>query len=121
MSKIVQAVNAMLSNREKIAKVCENEDEYYFVYGDKYKWSIRRGEGGAILLYFYPGEESFQYLSTTHPADWSDVKFVVYKDADIGTKEAKASFLELLNVVQEKLYGVDAMLDEIIKEDEIPW
>lgn len=117
MSKVVQAVNAMLSNPEKITGVHENDNEYYFEYNGKFKWSIRQGENGSILLYFYPGDESFTYLANVHPSEWGEVKMVVYRDSEIGTREARASFAELLKAVQEKLYGVDALLDEIIKDD----
>jgi hypothetical protein len=120
MSKVVQAVNAMLSNPEKIDKVIENDEEYYFLYNKKYKWSIKDNVD-KIFLYFYPTNVSFDYLATTHPTEWaSSIKFVIYIDTDIGTREAKASFRDLLATIKEKLYGVDKLLDEII-DDDIPF
>ena len=40
MTKIVQAVNAMISNPDKIKSVIPNGQEFFFIYKDKYKWSI---------------------------------------------------------------------------------
>ncbi|MHA4866793.1 hypothetical protein ACXZ1M_03745 [Duganella sp. PWIR1] len=117
MSKIVQAVNAMISNPEKITDVVENDDEYFFLYNNKFKWSIRDSDSG-IIIYFYSVNISIRELAGFDDSDWYGFKgMVVYKVTDIGTKEAFSSFQDLYNLVKEKLYGVDAMLDEIIKDD----
>jgi len=44
---------------------------------------------------------------------------VVYKDSEIGTREARASFTELYSLLTEKVYGVDEVLDDIIADDDI--
>ena len=41
---------------------------------------------------------------------------VTYKDTEIGTKEAKASFAELHTLIKERVYGVNDVLDDIISD-----
>lgn len=124
MSKIVQAVNAMISNPKLIADVMEADNEYFFLYKGKYKWSIKSLDDGNIGLWFYPGNESLQDLM--HVAlspNWQSVPMVSYLTQDIGTKEATASFKDLYNLVKEKLYSVDTALDDIISdlENDLPF
>ncbi|OEC90736.1 hypothetical protein [Acinetobacter sp. YK3] len=116
MSKIVQAVNAMLSNSKLITDVMVEDNEYFFLYKSKYKWSIKRIED-EIILWFYPGNESLQQLiHLTLGSDWQSVPMIRYSDKEIGTKEAKLSFVELYNLIKEKVYGVDDALDDIISD-----
>lgn len=116
MSKIVQAVNAMLSNPKYITDVMATDNEYFFLYKEKYKWSVKSIED-RISLWFYPGNESLQQLmQVTTGSSWDTVPMIHYSDKDIGTKEAKATFIELYNLVKEKLYGVDRVLDDIISD-----
>lgn len=123
MSKVVQAVNAMLSNSKLITDVMVEDAEYFFLYKSKYKWSIKQVED-QTFLWFYPGSESLQQLR--HIAlgdDWRSVPMIRYSDKEIGTKEAKQSFVELYNLVKEKVYGIDDALDDIISdlEEDLPF
>lgn len=118
MSKIVQAVNAMISNPDKITKVLKGNDEYFFLYRDKYKWSIRGDNENGHVLFYYPGSETLEELAATGGSEWGAVDMVVYKDADIGTKEAKATFAELLSLIRERVFGVNLVLDDIIGDAE---
>lgn len=117
MSKIVQAVNAMISNPDKIGKVIRGESELFFLYKDKYKWSMDRREGDHIL-WFYPGDESLEQLASFEGEDWAETSMVTYRDSEIGTKEAKASFAELYTLLKERVYGVNKVLDDIISDAE---
>ncbi|UUZ72960.1 hypothetical protein LP415_05615 [Polaromonas sp. P1(28)-8] len=117
MSKIVQAVNAMISNPDKIGKVIRGESEFFFLYKDKYKWSMSPREGDHIL-WFYPGDESLEQLASYEGQDWEDTSMVTYRDSEIGTKEAKASFAELYTLLKERVYGVNKVLDDIISDAE---
>ena len=124
MSKIVQAVNAMLSNPKLITDVMANDHEYFFLYKSKYKWSIKGVDDSSISLWFYPGSESLQeIMSMSTGMHWESISMVHYSDKDIGTKEARSSFIELYNLVKEKLYGVDDVLDDIISDlnDDLPF
>ncbi|MBO9689770.1 MAG: hypothetical protein J7598_24480 [Mitsuaria chitosanitabida] len=114
MSKIVQAVNAMISNSDRITNVIQGSNEIFFVYNGKYKWSMTWRDNGHYL-WFYPGSETIEQLSEEQ---WeNDVAMVTYKDTDIGTKEAKASFAELYSVLKEKVFGMDKVFDDIISDD----
>lgn len=115
MSKIVQAVNAMISNNHLISDVIRGENEIFFLYKGKYKWSMAYRDD-IYYLWYYPGEQSIESLAQEQ---WQQgMPMVSYKDADIGTKEARASFADLYMVVEEKVYGVDAVLEDIIGDDE---
>ena len=117
MSKIVQAVNAMISNPKSITKVipgAENRDELFFSYKDKYKWSMASREGD-FILWFYPGDQPIERLAN-HADSWESLAIVTYKASEIGTKEAQQSFSELYGLLKERVYGVDAVLDEIISD-----
>jgi hypothetical protein len=116
MSKIVQAVNAMISNSKLITSVIKGESELFFLYKNKYKWSISKREDGHILWY-YPGSETLQSLASHDGDDWQGVEMVTYKDSEIGTKEAKATFSELYTLLNEKIYGIDDVLNDIISDD----
>ncbi|MFL9976056.1 hypothetical protein [Paraburkholderia graminis] len=117
MSKIVQAVNSMIANKELISDVVRGDAETFFRYKNKYTWSISKRDDG-YTLWLYPGKQSIdELLDAEASSDWRGVEMVVYKDSEIGTKEAKASFSELYTVVKEKLYGVDRVLDDIISDD----
>jgi hypothetical protein len=116
MSKIVQAVNAMISNPRLITQVLQNGTEFFFLYRNKYKWSISRRSDGEHWLWYYPGSESLEQLSGFENYEWEETPMVTYKDSEIGTKEAKASFAELYTLVKERLYKVNDVLDDIISD-----
>ncbi len=119
MSKIVQAVNSMISNSDNITNAIRGQDrEIFFLYKDKYKWSMTRRNDGTHLLWFYPGNQSIEEMATYEPEDWEGTPMVVYKDEEIGTKEAKASFAELFTIITEKLYGINEVLDDIISDED---
>lgn len=118
MSKIVQAVNAMIANPNLISKVIKGkgESELFFLYKDKYKWSMSKREHGYVL-WFYPGNETLEELVSFDGIDWSNgVSMVTYQDTEIGTKEAKASFSELYTLLKERVHGVNKVLDDIISD-----
>lgn len=119
MSKIVQAVNSMIAFKERIDNVVENEhDEFFFTYKET-KWSIRTDAEG-VLLFLYPRcEYGTEYLASLDGSEFSGIQYVTYKDSDIGTREAKESFVELYAIVKGKLLGVDEILDKII--DDLPF
>jgi hypothetical protein len=117
MTKIVSAINAMISNPKKISSVIPCDDEIFFLYMSKYKWSIMKTPSDTYNLWFYPGENSIEQLAAFHPSEWADFNHMVkYSSADIGTREAIDSFSELHTLVKEKAFGVDEALDEIISD-----
>ena len=68
-------------------------------------------------LWFYPDEGTLEGLTSNEGHDWDSVNIVTYRDSEIGTREAKASFSELYKLLEEKVYGVNEALDDIISGD----
>jgi len=119
MTKIVQAVNTMLQHPERITKVLVSDftGEYYFLY-NKYVWSILYNSAeNRYSLYFYPGTATIEELADARPDEPQGQECIHYSTKELGTKEAYSTFQELYKVVQEKLFKVDKVLEEIINED----
>lgn len=115
MSKIVQAVNAMLSNPYLISDVASAGGEFFFVYKIKYAWSMKK-DGADYFLWYYPSSDLDELLSRAAQEYWDDINMVVYKSAEIGTREARASFSELFTLLTEREYGINDVLDDIISD-----
>lgn len=118
MSKVVQAVNAMISNPDQISNVMRNGSELFFLYKGKYKWSVSKNDKAEHYLFFYPGSEDIIHLANYDGHDWEGTPMVSYSDKDIGTKEAISSFSELYTLINERVYGVNKVLDDIISDME---
>lgn len=122
MSKIVTAVNAMISNDNMINNVVQGhmETEIFFKYGKKHLWSIIEEKGGSYHLNYYPGDQDLNRLASISQEEWflADIKSVEYNSRILGTKEALDSFKELNSIVREKVYGMDIILDDIIGDGE---
>lgn len=119
MSKIVRAVNSMILNPSKISNVSVVDEEYFFMYDGKYKWSIKHYVSD-YLLYFFPEDETIDNLVKyieSKPSEYPD--YVFYNSDDLKTREAAESFGELYLIVKEKLYGLDKILDDIIEAEEL--
>jgi hypothetical protein len=120
MSKVVQAINAIISNPDQISNVLKTHDQIFFLYKGKYKWSMSETDEDDHYLCFYPGDEDIGLLVEYEERGWEDVPRLAYSAKDIGTKEAKASFSELYTLIEERLYGVNEVLDDIISDLEYP-
>lgn len=123
MSKIVQAVNMMISNPQLINKVAKGGSELFFLYKNKYVWSMKK-DSEETLLWYYPEADTIDdLLNTARSSSWENVTMVSYSDSEIGTREARASFAELYTLLNEKLYGIDAMFKDILSEldDDLPF
>jgi len=105
----------MISNPDYISNVIPNQGEFFFLYKDKYKWSISKRDENHTLWY-YPGVETLEYLASIDGYDWESTPMITYRDTEIGTKEAKASFSELYTLIKERAYGVNDVLDDIISD-----
>lgn len=117
MSKIVQAVNTIILNQKKITEVTRGRSgtQTFFLYDDKYVWSIAESDGEYILWFYPKGELSI--LADYEGFEWDEVPMVRYSTGELGTREAKATFAELYSVIKEKVYGVDDVLNDIIEQD----
>jgi hypothetical protein len=117
MSKVVQAVNTMISHPELMTKVIQGESEIFFLY-KTYKWSMRRNSDGVYYLYYYPGTEQLEDLAAFDQHDWQDYDpMVVYNTKDIATREAISSFAELYRVLKENLHGINKVFEDILSDD----
>jgi hypothetical protein len=119
--KIVTAVNAMISAPHLISSVVTGPDtELFFKYAEKHKWSIAKFGTEDIVLYYYPGSQELQHLAGWRDDDWHGFgEMVRYSAKELGGKEVKDTFFELYRIVQERLFGVDSALDDII--DKAGW
>lgn len=116
--KIVQVINAMISNQAKIDNVVRNNSEYFFRYNMKHKWSIiKNDQTEEYYLHFYPTEH-LSVEDIAYDNNWQNQEFVTYSTEDLKTIEATESFRELHQVVASKLYGIDKIFDEIIGEED---
>lgn len=117
MSKIVQAINSMIANPSLITNVIKADDELFFLYKQKYKWSITRRDDGHHLWY-YPDNLPLEDLAHIFSMgmDFKSIPMVHYHDGEIGTKEAKSSFAELYTTITEKAFGINEVLDDIISD-----
>ncbi|MES2140826.1 MAG: hypothetical protein V4511_14050 [Bacteroidota bacterium] len=114
--KIVQVINAMITNKSKISNVLRNDKEYFFLYNGKYKWSITKSDNEEkYYIHFYPADDlSLQELSQW--GDWEGFNYVTYSSEDLKTKEAVESFRELYQLVVNKVFGIDDIFDNIIND-----
>ena len=116
--KIVQAVNSMIANKAKITNVIQGRDgEFYFLFG-KHKWSAGLDTSGHYIRY-YPGDLAIEVIANYIAQPWNESPpvSVTYSTDEIKGREAAQSFSELYRIVQEKLYDVDTVLDDIIGDD----
>ncbi len=118
MSKIIQVINVMISNSGMISQVTVGEDEYFFLYDKKHKWSTNRDDDGTYYLHYYPGPEQIKKLASFDEREWSVYKkFISYSSKEIKTREAYESMQELYNLIREKSFNIDEAFDDIIDSD----
>lgn len=120
MSKIIEAINVMVSNQDKIDAAIQGqyESEIFFRYQKKHKWSILKSENGEYYLHYYPVKTSLEELASWPDEAWHEFGAIVsYNSKDLATKEAKESLRELYSIVTEKVFGMDEVLEDIIKSD----
>jgi hypothetical protein len=121
MSRIVQAINVMISNSKLITEstIGENGSEYFFIYDQKHVWSIYEDSNGTLYLTFYPGNQDIGHLASISNGEWEivNIKTISYNSHELSTKEALDSLKELYKIAKEKVYGMEEILDEIISSD----
>lgn len=118
MSKIVTAINVMVSNPVLISDVTQGDmdEEIFFKYDQKHLWSIISSPNDVYNLHYYPGNQDIKNLAGIPSEYWQqeNIKIVSYNSVILGTKEARDSLKELHSIIQEKVYGMDSVLDDII-------
>lgn len=118
MSKIIKALNVMVSNPDLITSVISGElgNEIFFQYDNKHVWSIIKTNNNDYFLHYYPHNDNISSLASIPPEYWEheNITSIVYSTKELGSKEAYESFQELFNIVMGKLYNMDSVLDDII-------
>ncbi|MGF1873584.1 hypothetical protein [Photobacterium indicum] len=110
----------MVSNANLISRVISGYEgvELFFLYDQKHKWSIIKNQKNEYYLHYYPGNQKLEELAGWPDEAWHDFsQMVSYNTNELGTKEAHDSLSELYTIVQEKLFGMESILDEIIGDD----
>ena len=122
MSKVIQVINTMISNSNKITDVVKgstDQEEYFFLYDNNYRWSILESVEEAELYYIayiYP-KTKLSVLNLASALSFTgEESFVPYSSKDLKSQEALESFRELFNVVKSKLLGVDDIFSKILDE-----
>ena len=120
MSKVVSAANAMIVGAKKISPVLlgQTGKEIFFTYDGKHNWSMTHPEDN-YFLFFYPSASNYsieQLARINDPEEWEQLPMVRYDASELGTREAMETFAELYTLIKEKVYGVDAVLDDIIDD-----
>ena len=113
-SKIIQAVNSMIGNSDKITDVISMGDEYFFKFKG-YIWSIYI-DGEEFYLNYYPKVDIIdELIKSENPRNY--YSYVEYNTLDMKTREAVETFSNLHLIIKEKIYDVDKVLDDIIGSD----
>ena len=113
--KIIQVINAMISNPDLITNVVKNQHEYFFLYNLKHKWSISIDDDGEYYLNIYPTENPNFDVLATYNGDWTQINYVSYNTKELKTNEALESFSELYKIVSDRLLGIDEIFDDILQ------
>ena len=124
MSKVVKAMNVMITNPQRIADVSPGRDrnEIFFHYLGGHKWSLVCTPRNEYTLFYYPGDDfTLEQLASFEDEGWEHVDRVNYNASELGGREAVESMSELFRVLKEKVFGVEGVFDEIIQADEIPF
>jgi hypothetical protein len=127
MSRIIQAINSMIINRDQITETSEYKSEYFFKFLN-YVWSIKSISSDSIFDMFHNQIRSSteDYILTYYPGYTSvssalndviqnkTIKVVRYSDDTFKSQEATESFRDLYKTITEKVYNLDNVLDDII-------
>lgn len=121
MSKFITAINVMVSNPKLITNVHKgmHATECFFKYDKKHLWSILKNPEGEFYMSYFPGDQEIDYLASIPDEHWEEIvnNQISYNSKELGTKEAKQSLSELYTIVNEKVYGIDEVLDDIINSN----
>lgn len=122
MSKFIRAINVIISNPKKITNAISKErnNEYYFLYDGKHKWSVRKDDEDEYFVYYYRSKRTLQDFANLDAQGWTNAhgEYITYSSKELKTRESLESMQELLHIVKEKTLGMGDVLDDIIASDE---
>lgn len=115
----------MISNPNKITNVqaargmIESDSHIFFLYDSRHKWSIRYdNERIDYYLKYFSSIETIDTLAQTAETLATGLYVITYSTLDFNTREATESMSELYRMLQEKVFGIDKALDDIIESDD---
>lgn len=128
MSTIIEVLNVIIDNRDKIKEVARGSDpnKLYFRYGGPRIWSVELN--GPIVVRVYPnsdviGEISLEKIARSNSIERTpeNIKIsqalsanVEYSDQEWTSREAKSTFKDLYKTVLERSYSVDKYFEDIV-------
>jgi len=125
MDKIIPTIQAMVKHPQNISDVCtgcENKDEYFFLYNKKYRWSISQSEAdGSFNLFYYAAPNMTIEEIASVPSDAQQEYLLWFSSKNFPSKEQQLAFSDLLKIVREKLFNIDAVMEDIIGDDSVPF
>lgn len=111
----------MIQNPHKMTNVRKGVGEYFFLYNKKYKWSVSISDeilAPTYYLHYYPFEMTIEELSKIPQEEWDSYEYLSFSTKELKSQEAEESFQELYRMVKGKIYKVNEVLDDIIKDGE---
>ena len=114
MNKIILAINSMIQNSDKIFNVSVLNNEYFFNYKG-YIWGILESKKGYILTYYPAYSTVIDLINQIEYLD--NVVSINYNSDGFKNQEDIESFRDLYLIVNEKVYDLDKVLDDIIEND----
>lgn len=110
--KLLEALKIMATNSSKITNVLKNKDgETFFKYDNKYTWSLLRNADGNLWMYYYPNSTPDDLIQVD---EWENVPMKSYNLRDLFQDDADKIFNMLYGILDQKLYDIDSVLDDII-------
>ncbi|NYT19662.1 MAG: hypothetical protein GKC08_05165 [Methanosarcinales archaeon] len=115
MSKILKAVDAMINSEELITDVKALQESLFFKYNQTYVWSIQKELGDYYLIYYVKHNEVKNVIDAIKYMPNDPGPYISYSSKDYKSDKSGDVFAELYQIVKEKLYNIDTVLDNIIK------
>lgn len=113
--RIAEVLKTMLRNKELISRPIykKEEREFYFLYDQKYKWSILTSPSGAeFTVYIYPGEENLQQVYD----DWSTAEKISFSTVSLTDYEFRTACRALYEYLRDDYFGVERLFNEILQK-----
>lgn len=118
MSKLIRVINKIIENQDKILKVFKYQKELFFEYKNYY-WSLDKTDDEQYKLFHYPNySDDLEHLfNRNYGNHWENVSMVTYNSEELSQNEALQSFEELYRILDDKIFGIDKVFDDILNDD----
>lgn len=133
MSTVIEVLNKIIERKNRITRTASFNDKLYFLYDDKYLWSIEKqlhssnDERASYIVELYPNvgvnidkvqfppyiEKNLELLEE-NPRASQLYSRVSYSSVNYPTRAAHDTFTELYLIVSGKASGADDILQAIL-------